>query len=79
MQSKEEDTPKIPEPEKKEKSKAKKSVYDKDDIIPTMKEAKVIRREEPKKIIKKDDSSRKDVDDLIKKKSQTDESAYKDI
>jgi len=79
VQSKEEDTPKIPEPEKKEKSKAKKSVYDKDDIIPTMKEAKVIRREEPKKIIKKDDSSRKDVDDLIKKKSQTDESAYKDI
>lgn len=69
----------IDKPVVAKKSVSKKPVYDKDDIVPTMKEAKVIRREEPKKPEKKDDSSRKDVDDLIKKKSQTEESAYKDI
>lgn len=55
-----------------------KPVYDKDDIIPTMKEAKVIRRA-PAPVVKKKDASSKDVDDLIKKKSQTEESAYKEI
>ncbi len=73
---KKEDAPK--EVEKKKE----KMVYAKDDIVPTMKEAKVIGRAEkpaPSPAKNTKDSARQDVDDLIKKKSQTEESAYKDL
>ena len=70
--TKEKEDPKIVEP--------KEGVYAKDDIVPEMKEAKVITRDEapakPSVKKKKEDTSRKEVDDLIKKKSQTEESPY---
>ena len=50
-----------------------------DDIVPVMKEAKVIKKStsSPKKT--SHSKTRKDVDDLIKRKSQTEQSAYSDI
>lgn len=72
VKKKEKNNDDVPSEKKEEK---KHPVYAKDDIIPSMKEAKVIRsaRDEKK------DTSRKDVDDLIKRKTQTDKSAYSDI
>lgn len=70
--------------EKKEKA-SKEDIYMEDDIKPEMTEAKVIKRTTvPKKKLQPkkkapDSKTRNDVDDLIKRKSQTEQSAYSDI
>ena len=63
---------------KAKKDKKEENIYMEDDIIPEMKEAKVIKKTSSTKKPTKS-QTRSAVDDLIKRKSQTEQSAYSDI